>query len=142
MSEDVDVVDALVSLLKADAAITAIAGTNVFGTSLPDEITGTDAVAALVVSFAGGAQALGGGYMQHGDVRCDTKAYGRHPGEAVSLNGAAKAVLKGLRRQVVEGVLLHWARPVGGPLSLLDPDLRWPYVLHSWQVYSAEIPIP
>lgn len=93
---------------------------------------------AVVLKEAGGGL-IGQAYQDYGDVRLDITCYGATPYQASRLSSAVYSALKHLEREVVSGVLLHWARPSSKSTGARDPDTDWPVSVSSWQVLSAEI---
>lgn len=138
-----DHIAALRQLLLNDTELRALCGDRVYGgTRLPDRIIGAMPTNAVVLAYSGGVGAIGIGAQSYGDVRVDATAYGPTEGDAAAVYRAVHVALKGFQRRVFAGMLLHWARPAGGPLSLRDPDAGWPFVLSSWQVLASETPVP
>jgi hypothetical protein len=143
MPDPANPIAALVTFLKADASVASLAGTRIWGGELPRSvIEGASAVPiAIVVDPGGGTQSHGRGYQEYGDTRIDIRCYAPSPAAAYNLYLAANAALKQLTRRTVGGVVLHWARQAGGPLTLRDGDTDWPYVFASYQVLAAEVKV-
>lgn len=138
-----DPIAALVAYLRADPDTTSLTGGRIFGQELPETEAGPMPRACLVLTDAGGAP-LGPGANDAVPVsvtRVDVRAYGATPQEAKAVSLAAHAALKGLRRAVVGQALLHSATVAGGPNYLRDPDTAWPFVLSTYQVLAAEVPV-
>lgn len=140
MSAIPDPVDAIVALLRADPALAGLIGGRVFNTELPESETGAMPRGAIVVAPSGGGL-IGRAYQQYGDVRLDVRCYGETPKAARDVWRSVQPALKGLRREVRLGCLMHWARQGGGPLSGRDPDTDWPSIWSSWQVLVAEVAV-
>jgi hypothetical protein len=142
VSEVPDQLAALRAFLKADADLTAITQGRIFAGELPASVTPAMPTTAVVISRAGGLGAIGRAYQQYGDFRVDVRCYGATPKAADDVWRRLQPALKQLRRQVVTGCLLHWARQGGGPMPMRDPDTDWPSIFSAWQVLAAEIPVP
>src|SRR5690606_24340727 len=119
----------------SDPGIAAVAGDRVFFPELPGGQSDPPAP-AIVLSDAGGLNAIGGAYQDYGDARVDVRCYARTPNEARALHRRVHSALKHLRRYSAPTAkcFVHWARTAGGALDLRDPDTRWPFVLSTWQV--------
>lgn len=141
MTATPDILAAVVALLAADTDVAELAATRVYGGELPPGEAPSQPRTAVVVRAAGSSGSVGGGYQQFGDRRYDIFTYGATPAEADHLGRAVYGCLKHLRREVWESVLLHAARPAGGPNSLRDPDTGWPYSLATYQVVAAEVAV-
>lgn len=134
----VDPIYGLVGYLAADAGVSALVGTRVFGGELPRSENGSMPRQAVVVQPAGGG-IMGLAYQDYGDFRVDVSCYGATPLDAWALYLAVHSALKSLRREVSHSALLHWARPSSKGLSGRDTDTDWPLVISSWQVFAAEV---
>ncbi|WP_034157924.1 tail completion protein gp17 [Sphingomonas sp. ERG5] len=135
----VDLVGAVVALLKADTDIGASAGVRVFGGELPDDETRHMARRAIVLKPSGGVSLTSGSYIEADTQRLDLFAYGATPREAADLLAQAGAVLRPLRRTVSAGVLIHWAQSAGGFLNGREPVTNWPRAWQSFQfLYSLK----
>ena len=133
-----DALTALAHLMRADAAIAAIAPARVFRDELPEgETEATEIDPAVVVRYSGGPRV--GGYLPLSRDRLDVKCYGRTPREADDLHRAVHGYLKQLRRTTRDGAVIHSVSPAGGRLSTRDPDTDWPYVFSSWSMRAAEV---
>lgn len=95
---------------------------------------------AIVVQPSGGGVFEVGStdYVPHSDQRIDVFCYGETPYEAQKVRREVFDVLKNVRRQVINGVLVHWFQRSGGVLALRDPDTDWPVAFESWQMFFAE----
>lgn len=134
----VDPIAALVTYLKAQSAITTLAGQRVFGGELPRNETPSMPRAAVVVSPAGGGL-LGLATLKSSDLRVDVDCYGATANQAWTLYLACYEALKALSGEVRSGVLLHWAKPSAkGNLGRASDNLDWPLTLSSWQVFASE----
>lgn len=110
----------------------------VYGAEIPEELIGHQPIDCVLVVWAGGPQMLAGGYRNAGDVRLDLRFYGASQPANIRRAWAAHQVLKHFRQQVVDGLLLHWYRPAGGPVPRRDTDLGWRFIQTSWQLLSAD----
>lgn len=142
MTPPPDLLEALVSFLRADTDVSALVGARVFRPELPEAETQHMPRKALVLQRAGGGVLVGRDtYLQVGDQRVDVIAWGGSPGEAAAVHRAAYAALKQLRREISEGALIHWAQPEQAPISLRDPDTDWPFERSSWQVLVSDLEV-
>lgn len=135
-----DLITGLRSYLINDALVAAAVVNRVYGGGLPRALIEAGATGAVALRGAGGTGSYGGGYQQYGDKRIDVACYGATPRLASGLHNIVSPVLKQMRRNTQGACVLHWARPAGGPLDLIDPDTDWPFVFSSWQVLVAEVP--
>lgn len=130
---------ALAAFLKADVTVSALTGGRVYAGELPPKDTNAMPRKCIVIKPSGGAGVFGNGYQEYADRRYDVRSYGPTPYQAALVQNAAYHALKGLRREVHDGVLLHWAKHSGGPIPLRDPDADWPFRFESFQVLAAEV---
>ncbi len=133
-----DVIDGLITFLKADAPLTALVGTRVFGLELPAAEAGEMPRTAVVVQPSGGSTLTEGTYAPLTAQRVDVFSYGETPFEAERVRRAVFDALKALRRAVNASVLIHWCDPAGGFANLRDPDTTWPINFQSFQAFYAE----
>jgi hypothetical protein len=129
-----DPISTLVSVLQADAAVSALVGTRVFGGELDDATKALMPTEAVVVVPSGGASNLGGGYLPFNDGRFDVICYGTSPFDAY---GVWDVVVPALTRMQKTG-RVYWARLAGGPLSFRDPATDWPVARGSFQALANE----
>ena len=134
-----DVVAALVAFLAADADIATASGGRIFGAEVPEAEVSEMPRECVVIRPSGGVGTYGRAWQEYGDARYDVHCYGPTPEDAGDLWRAVHPALKNLTREVHAEVLLHWAREAGGPMSLRDRDLGWPYTFGAWQVLASEI---
>lgn len=120
-----DPITATTQLLAA-----ALAPVPAFGHELPEDQDASMPKKAIVVSGAGGPGS--GGYLPLDRARIDIRSYGATHAEAMDVAIAAHATLKGLRRTVVDDVVVHAFDPAGGYVGLREPETRWPLVLRSY----------
>lgn len=137
-----DLVGALVKLLQDTAEVSAIAGTRVYGSELPESEQRNMPRAAIVVRASGGGVAFGQAWQEYGDRRVDVLCFGATPFAADRLWRAVNPRLKQLTREVVtvdgDDVLIHWLRSSSDALPMRDPQTDWPYTLTAYQVLAAE----
>lgn len=140
MSQIVDVRAALIGILKADAAVATEVGTRVFGDELPRSETSSMPRKCVVLRQSGGAVPIWG----QGDLpleiqRYDVICYGATLFEAEEVRRAVYGALKGIKRNVQSGVLVHWAKPAGGAATGREAkEAEWPFHWNSWQVCADE----
>ena len=108
---------------------------------LLDSDIDNDARPLLLLKWGGGAQALAQGTLKVQDVRVDVWSYGHTPGEASAVHWHTHRVLDAIRHQDigagVDVLTILWTKSAGGPLARTDPDLDWPMIHASRQVYSS-----
>jgi len=135
-----DPVSAIVAILKADSAVSALAGTRVYGEELPQAEADAMPRKGVVIRSSGGVSPVRG-RMRHTGGRVDAICWAETPYQANLLNRAVFDALKSvLRRRVAldaGGVLIHWIEDASGPLSLRDADTNWPAVTQSFQIFHA-----
>lgn len=141
MTEIPDNVAAVVQLLIDAVGVNELCEGRVQGGELPESLTTSMPQYVVVVRPSGGVQAFGTAYQEYGDSRLDVLCYGATPQQAHKLYRRVHPVLKHLRRQAVNGCLLHWARTAGGPFQLREQDTSWPFTFSSWQVLAAEVAV-
>jgi hypothetical protein len=133
-----DPIQAIRTLLLADATVAALVGTRGWGGELPpSSVAGMPRAGFLVRSAGGGAMGTGD-YLSTTDARVDVFCYGGTPHEANALYRAVRHALRYLRRTVQNTTVLYWAKESGGPNSLRESDTEWPLTLSSWQVYWSD----
>lgn len=131
---------AIVTMLLADADVTAECGTNVFGGELPRDETGSMPQKAIVVQASGGPAQ--NDYMRIMPQRVDIKAYGTTPTTAWGPYLAARDALRRLNGVVHSEVLMLSAKVESQPVQLREPDgLEWPFVLGSFTVLVSEVAV-
>jgi hypothetical protein len=132
-----DIVAAIVEVLKAEAAVTALAGEHIYGGELPPGLAGSMPRGALVVQPSGGAPYAPDAKLPLEAQRVDVVAYGATLKQAVDLRSAAGRILINVERQVISGGLVHWVKSAGGYLTGRDRDGAWPYAFQSFQSLFA-----
>jgi len=131
-----DSMKALVAIMQADTALTALLGTRVFGGDLPRAEVPSMPRKCMVLKYAGGSP--NSDYVELTEFRIDMMCYGETPFDADQVRRAGHDVMKILSRKVQSNVLIHRANHSGGPISLRDRDTEWPLVLNSYDVLAAE----
>ncbi len=135
-----DLIDGLMTFLRADPFVTALVSVRVFSIELPAKEAAKMPRKALVLKPSGGSTLTGGSYAKHGAQTFDIFSYGETPFEAEKVRRAAHDALKQLQRDVSAGVLIHWVEPAGGFANMRDPDANWPITFQSFQAFYAEQP--
>jgi len=127
------------TLLLKNQAVAALVGESIFGEIDEDQAKLMPAT-CIVLKPAGGPRSPGGGYQQFGKTRLDVDCYGSTLNESYLVYLAIYDALKGLTRQVVNGVLLHNAEVESKGSTARDPFKQWPVTFSSWLIAAAEIP--
>jgi hypothetical protein len=135
-----DPIEGLVEFLQADAGVSLLVGSRVYGGELPRADVTSMPRTAVVLKPAGGGL-LGTAFQEYGDIRVDVDCWGETPRAAWILYLAVNAALKQLRHEESADVLLRWARPSSRGVSARDPDTDWPVCLSSWQVLAHEVEV-
>lgn len=138
-----DPLGASIAMLKANAGVSAIVGTRVFGIEVPEsEIVNwkTQARESVVLMPEG---QIGNGPGIDDDLQLQTmiieaRCYGPTMFEAAQLRLAVREAFKSLSRQVFVQTLIHSAKPSGGPTPLRDADRDWPFMLESFTILASE----
>lgn len=146
--------------MTADATAATVAlletalDVSVYGSDAPDDAVFNAAMPTevVVVQPAGGTGPLDGSYAAIDAQRLEINSYGSTPYRARRLARQVHAILKPIRRRVVEyedavddesspdtvGVLVHSYTPSGGFVALREPETRWPRVLRAYVCTYAE----
>ena len=132
-----DLIGALVEALKGDEDTAALAGADVFGAELPRGAVQRMPVNAIVIQGSGGPSLTAGSDVAADTQRIDLIAYGATPFEADQLRLVAGRALRGIRRRMIAGVLIHDVKSAGGFTSGRDRDGHWPQAFQSFQVFHA-----
>lgn len=135
----VDPIAAVRTVLLADTAVAALVSTRIYGGELPSGVNPLNVGGCIVLNAAGGPENPGGGYQQYGNTRLDVFCYGSTLNQSWAVYLAAYTVLKQMRRQVSEGVLLHSASVSSKGATTRDPLTQWPVTLSTFMVLAAEI---
>lgn len=132
-----DLMAALVANLRAAPAISALAGTRVYGLELPAAEAPHMPRHVVVLSPSGGVDSALTHSLPLESQRVDVRCYGATGLEAVRLRRVVRHHLRGLVRVRQGTVLIHSAVPAGGLAE--DVTERWPYAWESWSVLASEI---
>lgn len=134
-----DPLAALRIYLIADPDVNSLVDGRVWGGKLDEAENKNMRRANLVLVPAGGPATLGR-TNDFGDMRIDTICYAEDEASAWMLYRTVLAAMKRLERQAIDGVLLHWAKPLTGGATGTDPLTNWPSCLGSFHVLAAEVP--
>lgn len=134
---EADVINAVVELLKADADVAAVVGARVFGGELPAEETASMPRAAIVLQPSGGSLIAAGSFMAQDTQRIDVLCFEQSPATANGLSRLVRGALRGVRRQVVSGCLIHWVETAGGISARRDSETQWSVAFQPFQVFHA-----
>jgi hypothetical protein len=142
-----DVVQATIDLLKADAGVQALVSDGlpspsyyVFGQELPESmvtIMPRHAVVIRRVPGVGGAK---------GTVRLEegvlaAACYGETFKDAEELRGAVRDCLRAMTRRVVSETLLHSFEPATAPTPQREPDTKWPVIVEDFTFLASEVQV-
>lgn len=137
MATPVDLLSALLAILKRDDDLIALIGTRAYGEELPEFEASAQPRAMLFVRRQPGPTAIGG-YVDLERPGFELACFGETPAQAAEVHREASRVLKNIRREVSEEVLVHSAQLVGSPQALREGQSQWPYVVSSWEVLASE----
>lgn len=133
---------AIIGILKANADVSGLVGTRVYGDELPrsetDNRESTGRKSVVVASGGGVPPSYTTGTLPLEAQRMDVFCYGETLFQAERVRRAVYSAMKGIERVTQDSVLIHWANPAGGAASGRDPDTDWPVKWNSWQVLSDE----
>lgn len=132
-----DIISAIVDVLKADAGVTGLAATHVYGDELAPDATALMPRAAIVIQASGGVPFQPASKLKLETQRFDLVAYGATPHEADRLRRLGYDALRAIERQVAAGVMIHWVQSAGGMLAGRDRDGKWPFAFQSFQTLFA-----
>jgi hypothetical protein len=132
-----DPITALAEWLKTDSDIAADVGTRVFGGELPSDEAAYMPRRAIVLRPSGGSSLTAGSYAVHDTQRVDLLAYGATPQDADALARKCRLLVCDLRREVINGCLIHWIDVAGSLSAQRDRDTVWPFALQSFQIFHA-----
>lgn len=132
-----DIITAIVDVLNADLAVTAMVGVHGYGDELPTDAVKSMPRSAFVVRPSGGAPFQPGSKVNAEAQRFDLVCYGATPYEADRLRRTAYPALLSVERRLVGSVLIHWVQSAGGYLTGRDRDGKWPYAFQSFQTLFA-----
>lgn len=94
----------------------------------------------LVLRMAGGG--LKADLMPIVDTTVIALCYGENDFEANRLLRAVSQRFTLLSREIHEDVLIHHINPTGGPISSVEPDLRWAGVQQPYTVKADILEVP
>lgn len=140
MTAPAPLLEALIAYLKAQAAISALVSTRVFGLSLPEDEAQYQPRKAVRITMAGSVGASN--WNSYVEDACwsgfDVWCYGETEFESLKLYREVHRVLKRIIGLEQSGAKIHSANPLGSAMSLKDPDGFWPVVIENWAVLAAE----
>lgn len=134
-----DYLRALMEHLKADVDLIPLVGSRVFYPELPPNQS--DLVQPAVSLIEAGGLSGATAWQEYGEVRVDIRCWAETPNAARDIWFVVYPSLKQLQRVVQNDTLIHRCSRDGGPITMRDPDTRWPSVWSAWRVLVAEIPI-
>jgi hypothetical protein len=142
-----DVLQATIDLLKADAGVQALVSDGlavpsyyVFGQELPGSMVSLMPRRAVVLRRVPG---LGGA---KGTVRLEegvlaAASYGETFAEAEQLRGAVRDCLRAMTRRVISQTLLHSFEPATAPTPQREPDTKWPVIVEDFTFLASEVQV-
>ncbi len=114
----------------------------IFVASLPNEqiktADGTNLMPRSAVVISGGGGVEKATNIPIHEQRFDTVCYSASDAEAHELDLVVYGILKGLDRQVVDGVLLHNVTAAGGAANTRDPQTMWPAARRPYTIRADE----
>lgn len=135
-----DVLDAVVTMLRADSEVAALLGTRIYVAELPKfEADDMPRDVAVLRLSPGGLGDIGASFLNAARTHFDLFAYGSSPKAAMVVYRTIAPVLKQARAQVQVGTLILSVTPTMSPAQLRDPDTDWPFVLAGYNVFAAEL---
>lgn len=134
---EADPVAALVAFLLRQNSVIALAGADIFGGELPQDVVQLMPRAAILVKPSGGASMMAGSFADHDTQRVDIITYGPTPFVAHRLMAEVAHALRQLRRQVHANTLIHWCESAGGFMTGREAQTEWPRVWRSFQIFHA-----
>lgn len=141
MPGEADIIGALVTLLKADAGVTAAAGEHVYGVELPANATKDMPLDAILIQPSGGVSLTAGSDAAVESQRFDLFGYGATPFAADRMRRLGAAAVRSARRVTIDvgghRVLIHWVNKAGGFFAARERDGLWPQSFQSFQVFFA-----
>jgi hypothetical protein len=133
--------DALVALriwLGDDVDIATLTAGRIFGAELPSGEVGTMPKKVVLVRWAGGFGVSD--VVLLSSWRVDIWCYADTPYEASRLHRFVHHRMKSLTGMLVNGIKLYPAQEAGGPVSIREPETKWPAVIQSFAVMFADDP--
>lgn len=125
-----DGIGALIAYLKADATISALLSTRVYGLELPEADAESMPRKAIVINAAGGIDESS--FIEAFKLRLDFFCYGETPFEAWEVYRTLQTVLKQMDRNVISSTLLFSVIHSAGPFSSRDQRTEWPVIIDTW----------
>lgn len=140
MTAITDPLGAIVSLLEADADVSALIGTRIYGGELPAAQAQYMPRQCMVLQYSGSGESTTGrkDWSRHGSMRIDVWCYGKNFFEADQVRRTVHPVLKEVGRTYQGSVLLHSINHSAGPIQFRDPETKWPVVINTYSVFYAE----
>lgn len=135
-----DPIAALIDFLQADATISALISTRVYGLELPKADADDMPRQAIVINAAGGIDESS--FIAAFKIRLDMFCYGETPQEAWETYLTMKTVLKQMDRNLINSTLLFSAIHSAGPFSSRDQNTDWPVTIDTWILYFSTIACP
>lgn len=134
----IDVVLALMEILKADTSVSDLVDDRVYGEELPrDEITsGNMPRKNVVIVSAGGLSTTK--TTPTVNPRFDVWCYGETKYEASILDRAVYDAVKNIERVLIRNMLIHSAGLSGGPIPYRDQETGWPAMIRGINVTADE----
>ena len=116
--------------LQADATITALLSSRVFGMEVTKAEAKNMPRKAIVINGAGGVGQ--GSFVATFKIRLDFFCYGEIPDDAWEVYLTLHTVLKQMDRQVVNSTMLMSFIHSAGPFPTKDQKTDWPVVIDTW----------
>lgn len=126
-----DAMGALRSLLLADTDVTDLTSTRIYVNQIPEAVVESEdprhPSKMVVLRMAGGSGKSD--FLPTDDFNFDVLCYGESDFEADAVRRVIWTKFVYLTRETASnGVCFHHINPIGGPVSLVDPDIVWPAV--------------
>jgi len=135
--EPADLEAGVVAFLKSRATLVPLVGERVFAGELPENQAAAMPRKAIVLKSSGGVSITGNSFVLQDAQRIDVFAFGETPHEAAKLMRVIALELKLLRRSVHAGVLLQSANTASGASGDREPQVEWPRMFQSFQIFHA-----
>jgi hypothetical protein len=141
-----DVLQATIDLLKADAGVQALvtngepagATYRVYGQELPqDQVASMPRHAVVLRRVPGIGGAKGTVRLEEGVLAA--ACYGETFADAEELRGAVRDCLRNMTRRIVSETLLHSFEPATAPTPQREPDTKWPVIVEDWTFLASEV---
>lgn len=140
MAKAQDPIAALIDFLQADATISSLISTRVYGLELPEADASSMPRQAIVINGAGGIDE--DSFIAAFKIRLDLFCYGETPHEAWETYLTLKTVLKQMDRNLINSTLLFSATHSSGPFPSRDQKTDWPVVIDTWLLYFSTTECP